>query len=161
MLQDSRDAARKKPKPPPESLPKLSALAPVIRSSAAAGGGATPSQVASSAAAGGALTLRVLRRGARPNKLEADEVRVPIDDRLAQTVIRMDEKAIEERQRLKQQILAAADDHEHAPRGYIAQIRQDAISESGGATLASRTQASRGGNYNNAVRDLNSSWRAP
>ena len=159
VLQDSRNAALKKPKPPPESLPKLSALAPVIRSSAAAVGGATPSQVASSATAGGALTLRVLRRGARPNKFEADEVHVPIDDRLAQTVIRMDEKAIEERQRLKQQILAAADDHEHAPRAYIAQIRQDAVFEPSNAPAVNRSQT-KGGNYNNAVRDLNNSWRA-
>ena len=98
------------------------------------------------AGGGGALTLRVLRRGAKANKFEADEVHVPLDDRLAQSVIKMDEKAVEERQRLKQQILAAAADQEAAPRQYIQQIRQDALEE------GYKRGAGAGGNYNNGWR---------
>ena len=56
---------------------------------------------------GETVALRVLRRGARPKSLEADEVLVPTDNPLAKTVIRADERAHEERQRLKRQILAS------------------------------------------------------
>ena len=52
---------------------------------------------------------------------------MPRDNALARTVIQMDEAAHEERQRLKRQILAAAEDHEAAPRSYIANIRQNSL----------------------------------
>jgi len=122
MLCDARDV-RKAARSNPEQFLRLPPLGPVLRSSNT-GSGLAPSRVARLVAAGsdarsGGVTLRVLRRGARANKLEADEVRLPLSDSLAQTVITMDEKAQEERQMLKRHILAAADDQEgllRAPR---------------------------------------------
>ena len=122
MLNDTQKTSRPtRPAAEPVRLPSLGA---VLQSGT---GSRVANAVASSS--GDALTLRVLRRGPKANKLEAPEVRVPMGDTLAQTVIKMDEDAQAERQRLKRQILAAAEDHEAAPRQYIAQIRQDAISE--------------------------------
>ncbi|KAL1518668.1 hypothetical protein AB1Y20_002956 [Prymnesium parvum] len=79
----------------------------------------------------GAVTLRVLRKGAK-NKMEASEVRVPASDALAKTVIRMEDKAAEERQRLKERserVLAAAADHESgSSRGpHISRIQQSPV----------------------------------
>ena len=91
----------------------------------------------------GELTLRVLGRGAKAHKLEVKEVVVPISNPLAQMVIKMDEAAQEERQRLKRQTLQLAEDHEAAPRGYIPQIRQDAVDAQGKGWKATGA-----GNYN-------------
>ena len=87
--------------------------------------------------------MRVLGRGAKAHKLEVKEVVVPISNPLAQMVIKMDEAAQEERQRLKRQTLQLAEDHEAAPRGYIPQIRQDAVD-----TQGKGWKATGAGNYN-------------
>ena len=55
-----------------------------------------------------AVPLRMLRRGVKHNKLETEQIFVPMEDMLARTVIRADERANEERQRLKRQILTMA-----------------------------------------------------
>jgi len=110
------DAKKSVPKPAADSLPRdpLSGIAGVLKSrprglcagvgESSYGSGGT---IDSGTPSGTTVALRVLRRGAKPNKLEADEVYVPVDDALAKTVIRADERANEERQRLKRQILAS------------------------------------------------------
>lgn len=71
---------------------------------------------------------------------------VPADDALARTVIKMDDKAAEERQRLKQQILAAAADQEGASNPRIFSITQQPAVE---RDDNGRGKAA-GGNYNAA-----------
>ena len=118
------------------------------------GTGASRVAAQADADAAGALTLRVLGRGSKANKLEAKEVLVPRSNPLAQTVLKMDEQAHLERQQLKRQILAASEDHEAAPRGYIPQIRQEAVHEGGsgygggGARSGGKGGATKTGNYN-------------
>jgi len=72
--------------------------------------------------------LRVICKRGPKAKIDAAEVEVPVEDTLARTVLKMESEATEERRRLKQQILAAAADHEAAGPQYIAQIRQNAAS---------------------------------
>ena len=52
---------------------------------------------------------------------------VPADDALARTVVKMEDKAAEERQRLKALTLAAAADHESGVgrQAFIPMIRQE------------------------------------
>ena len=52
----------------------------------------------------------------KAHKLDARAVHVPVADGLARTVLRNEQAQREEQQRLKTRILAAAADHEAAPR---------------------------------------------
>lgn len=52
---------------------------------------------------------------------------MPVDDSLARTVLKNEATQREEQQRLKKHILAAAADHEAAPRQYIDKIRQTPV----------------------------------
>ena len=40
------------------------------------------------------VALRVLRRGAKANRLETDEVHVPVEDTLARTMIKLVQRAV-------------------------------------------------------------------
>ena len=109
------DAKKSAPKVPADSLPRdpLGGLAQVLKDRPKAGAGLQATSFPSlpesgGGGGGGTVALRVLRRGAKPNKLEADQVHVPVDEALARTVIRADEKANAERQQLKRQILTMA-----------------------------------------------------
>lgn len=103
--------------PASKAPPALSGLGAVLRDGGTSRG--------SLSGATGAVSLRVLQMSGNKKRLEASaSVLVPTESALARTVIQRDEEASEERQRLKQQILAAAADHEAAPRGYIAQVSQ-------------------------------------
>ena len=54
---------------------------------------------------------------------------MPTEDSLAKTVIKMEDKAAEERQRLKERVLAAAADHESGAgrASYINKIQQSPV----------------------------------
>jgi hypothetical protein len=155
-----------KPNMDHQQLARLSGLSAMLsRGTAVAGGGSgggdDPAAAHGGNGGGGGgggggptVALRVVRRGAKPTRLEADLVHVPVSDELAQTVIRMDEKESEERQRLKRYVLSAAEDHEHAPRGYIANIRQAPIEERGSAA-----RSGGGGGSSTGLGNYNSNWR--
>jgi len=126
-----------RPKPVAERLPTTQALSgllikrPTTSSSDIGdgnrdrgGGSGSGGNAGNGGGEGGTVALRVLHRATgKPTKLEAAAVHVPMADSLARTVIRIDEEASEERQRLKRQILQAAQDHEAVPRGYTDKTR--------------------------------------
>ena len=111
------DAKKVAQRPSPNLLPRdpLTGLATILKQRigggvqpTGAGGGGDSSKALGVRSSGGTVALRVLRRGAKPHKLEAGEVHLPMDDVLARTVIRADEKDNEERVRLKHRILTMA-----------------------------------------------------
>ena len=114
MVSDAKKAAQR---PSPDMLPRdpLNGLATILKQRIGggvqpigAGGGGDSSEAMGVSSSGGTVALRVLRRGAKAHKLEAGEVHLPVDDVLARTVIRADEKDNEERVRLKHRILTMA-----------------------------------------------------
>lgn len=65
----------------------------------------------------GTMTLRVLAsRRAPKGNTQLPQLHVPLEDKLARTVLKMDAQATEERERLKQQILGAASASEEKAR---------------------------------------------